>query len=154
MVYIVSVLVYKCHNHDNRWGRRAFVIVIVFIVIVGPPQGTKISQFSSSSSSASHSLSSSYSSTSTSSSLSTSSEASFLLLLLLLRRQWWYLDKYPPPQSHCWIMMVGYCHILFSDILSTYYGGITSLPMTFLSLLSQPLRYDGIDYDRNYLAHW
>ena len=99
-----------------------------------------------------HPLSSSSPSVYTSFSSSTSSLASFLLLLLLLlllqirRRQ--HLEKSPSPflWYHYWIITVIYHHLSLSATLSTYYGGRTSLPMTFSPLLSQPILYEGINY--------
>ena len=72
--------------------------------------------------------------------------------LLLLNLRWHHLDRSPSPSpwSHYWIMTIEYRHLELSATLSTYYGGITSLPMTLLPLLSQPIRYNDINYDRNY----
>ena len=47
-------------------------------------------------------------------------------------------------------MIVVYIHIKLSATLYIYYGGITSLPMILLPIISKTIRYDGIDYGRNY----
>ena len=154
MVYILSVLVYKFHYHDNRQGRIAFAVTNVVVVIINPPQGTNISYLSSSSSSPFYSLLSSYPYMYNYLSSSTSSSASLLLLIQILIRQWRHIDKSPSPSpspwSHYWIITFGCHHLSFSTTFSAYYKGRTSLPMTFSSLLSQPIRYYSIYYNCNY----
>ena len=80
----------KCHNHNNRWGRRAFVDVIIVVVVANPPQG-KISHVVIS-------LLFLYSpSVSKFFSPSTSYPVSFLILLLLIRWLQQRFNQYHTP---------------------------------------------------------
>ena len=124
MVYIFSAIVNKCYDHQNPQGRRAFVVIVVFVVIVDLPRENIILWFSSFPSLLSNYFSFYSPSMSISLCLSTSLSVSLLVLILLLRQCQRSLNKspYPPPLYLCCSMIVRYLHPVFYCSLSTFSG--------------------------------